>query len=218
MKVLIVDDHATVRMGILLVLQAADDLEVVGEAADGRSAISMARALSPDVILMDLRMPVLDGIEATKALHEKYRVVVLTTFDDDEYLFGALQAGAHGFLLKSAQPQAIILGVRAAARGESVLDPQVTARILARALAVPEAAALPELTGREHEVLQGIGEGLSNPQLAQRLGIGQSTVKTHVSQVLAKLGVSTRLQAARIAYGATSSPGRTGGPADPGTP
>ncbi|KWR73970.1 response regulator [Glutamicibacter mysorens] len=218
MKVLIVDDHATVRMGIRLVLQAADDLEVVGEAADGRSAISMARALSPDVILMDLRMPVLDGIEATKALHEKYRVVVLTTFDDDEYLFGALQAGAHGFLLKSAEPQAIILGVRAAARGESVLDPQVTARILARALAVPEAAALPELTGREQEVLQGIGEGLSNPQLAQRLGIGQSTVKTHVSQVLAKLGVSTRLQAARIAYGATSSPGRTGGPADPGTP
>ncbi|MGP9034435.1 response regulator [Glutamicibacter mysorens] len=218
MKVLIVDDHATVRMGIRLVLQAADDLEVVGEAADGRSAISMARALSPDVILMDLRMPVLDGIEATKALHEKYRVVVLTTFDDDEYLFGALQAGAHGFLLKSAEPQAIILGVRAAARGESVLDPQVTARILARALAVPEAAALPELTGREREVLQGIGEGLSNPQLAQRLGIGQSTVKTHVSQVLAKLGVSTRLQAARIAYGATSSPGRTGGPADPGTP
>ncbi|GAA3299188.1 response regulator [Glutamicibacter nicotianae] len=218
MKVLIVDDHATVRMGIRLVLQAADDLEVVGEAADGRSAISMARALSPDVILMDLRMPVLDGIEATKVLHEKYRVVVLTTFDDDEYLFGALQAGAHGFLLKSAEPQAIILGVRAAARGESVLDPQVTARILARALAVPEAAALPELTGREQEVLQGIGEGLSNPQLAQRLGIGQSTVKTHVSQVLAKLGVSTRLQAARIAYGATSSPGRTGGPADPGTP
>ncbi|MBM7767559.1 DNA-binding NarL/FixJ family response regulator [Glutamicibacter nicotianae] len=199
-------------------LQAADDLEVVGEAADGRSAISMARALSPDVILMDLRMPVLDGIEATKVLHEKYRVVVLTTFDDDEYLFGALQAGAHGFLLKSAEPQAIILGVRAAARGESVLDPQVTDRILARALAVPEAAALPELTGREREVLQGIGEGLSNPQLAQRLGIGQSTVKTHVSQVLAKLGVSTRLQAARIAYGATSSPGRTGGPADPGTP
>lgn len=218
MKVLIVDDHATVRMGIRLVLQAADDLEVVGEAADGRSAISMARALSPDVILMDLRMPVLDGIEATKVLHEKYRVVVLTTFDDDEYLFGALQAGAHGFLLKSAEPQAIILGVRSAARGESVLDPQVTDRILARALAVPEAAALPELTGREREVLQGIGEGLSNPQLAQRLGIGQSTVKTHVSQVLAKLGVSTRLQAARIAYGATSSPGRTGGPADPGTP
>ncbi|MGJ3403962.1 response regulator [Glutamicibacter sp. Je.9.36] len=215
MKVLIVDDHATVRMGIRLVLQAAEDLEVVGEAADGRSAISMARALSPDVILMDLRMPVLDGIEATKALHGSCRVVVLTTFDDDQYLFGALQAGAHGFLLKSAEPQAIIMGVRAAARGESVLDPQVTSRILARALAPePGTVKLPDgLTGREREVLDGLADGLSNPQLAQRLGIGQSTVKTHVSQVLAKLGVSTRLQAAKIAYAATSSPGRTGGPA-----
>lgn len=221
MKVLIVDDHATVRMGIRLVLQAAEDLEVVGEAADGRSAISMARALSPDVILMDLRMPVLDGIEATKALHGSCRVVVLTTFDDDQYLFGALQAGAHGFLLKSAEPQAIIMGVRAAAaRGESVLDPQVTSRILARALAPePGTAKLPDgLTGREREVLDGLAEGLSNPQLAQRLGIGQSTVKTHVSQVLAKLGVSTRLQAAKIAYAATSSPGRTGGPAGPDRP
>ncbi|MFC9935482.1 response regulator [Glutamicibacter sp. NPDC127525] len=220
MKVLIVDDHATVRMGIRLVLQAAEDLEVVGEAADGRSAISMARALSPDVILMDLRMPVLDGIEATKALHGSCRVVVLTTFDDDQYLFGALQAGAHGFLLKSAEPQAIIMGVRAAARGESVLDPQVTSRILARALSPePGTAKLPDgLTGREREVLDGLAEGLSNPQLAQRLGIGQSTVKTHVSQVLAKLGVSTRLQAAKIAYAATSSPGRTGGPAGPNRP
>lgn len=220
MKVLIVDDHATVRMGIRLVLQAAEDLEVVGEAADGRSAISMARALSPDVILMDLRMPVLDGIEATKALHGSSRVVVLTTFDDDQYLFGALQAGAHGFLLKSAEPQAIIMGVRAAGRGESVLDPQVTSRILARALAPePGTAKLPDsLTGREREVLDGLAEGLSNPQLAQRLGIGQSTVKTHVSQVLAKLGVSTRLQAAKIAYAATSSPGRTGGPAGPDRP
>ncbi len=222
MKVLIVDDHATVRMGIRLVLQAADDLEVVGEAADGRSAISMAKALAPDVVLMDLRMPVLDGIEATKVLHESFRVLVLTTFDDDQYLFGALQAGAHGFLLKSAQPEQIIWGVRAAARGESVLDPQVTSRILARALAVePAAVQLPDgLTGREREVLGGLAEGLSNPQLAQRLGIGQSTVKTHVSQVLAKLGVSTRLQAAKIAYaaGATSSPGKTGGPADPDTP
>lgn len=220
MKVLIVDDHATVRMGIRLVLQAAEDLEVVGEAADGRSAISMARALSPDVILMDLRMPVLDGIEATKALHGSCRVVVLTTFDDDQYLFGALQAGAHGFLLKSAEPQAIIMGVRAAARGESVLDPQVTSRILARALSPePGTAKLPDgLTGREREVLDGLAEGLSNPQLAQRLGIGQSTVKTHVSQVLAKLGVSTRLQAAKIAYAATSSPGRTGGLAGPDRP
>lgn len=222
MKVLIVDDHATVRMGIRLVLQAAEDLAVIGEAADGRSAISMAKALSPDVILMDLRMPVLDGIEATKALHGSCAVVVLTTFDDDEYLFGALQAGAHGFLLKSAQPQAIIMAVRAAGRGEAVLDPQVTSRILARALAPePAGAKLPEaLTAREREVLDGLAQGLSNPQLARRLGIGHSTVKTHVSQVLAKLGVSTRLQAARIAFaaGATSSPGRRDDPADPGRP
>jgi len=226
MKVLIVDDHATVRMGIRLVLQAAVDVKVVGEAGDGRSAISMARALNPDVILMDLRLPRLDGIEATKVLHESYRVVVLTTFDDDQYLFGALQAGAHGFLLKSAEPEAIIMGVRAAARGESVLDPQVTSRIVAQALTSEARASdtectLPDdLTGREREVLDGLAQGLSNPQLAQLLGIGQSTVKSHVSQVLAKLGVSTRWQAAKIAYAAeaTSSPGKKDGPAGPGTP
>lgn len=148
-------------------------------------------------------MPVMDGIAATAQISGQTRVIVLTTFDDDDYLFGALQAGAHGFLLKTAEPQAIIDAVRAAGRGQSVLDPQVTARVMERALAAAPPAALPEgLTAREREVLQGIGEGLSNPQLAQRLGIGESTVKTHVSAVLAKLGVSTRLQAAKIAYGA----------------
>ncbi|MFR0637223.1 response regulator [Arthrobacter sp. LS16] len=203
MKILLVDDHSTVRLGIRLVLQAAEDLEVVGEAADGAAAVSMVRALSPDVVLMDLRMPVMDGIAATAQISGQTRVIVLTTFDDDDYLFGALQAGAHGFLLKTAEPQAIIDAVRAAGRGQSVLDPQVTARVMERALAAAPPAVLPEgLTAREREVLQGIGEGLSNPQLAQRLGIGESTVKTHVSAVLAKLGVSTRLQAAKIAYGA----------------
>ena len=207
MKILLVDDHSTVRLGIRLVLQAAEDLEVVGEAADGAAAVSMVRALSPDVVLMDLRMPVMDGIAATAQISGQTRVIVLTTFDDDDYLFGALQAGAHGFLLKTAEPQAIIDAVRAAGRGQSVLDPQVTARVMERALAAAPPAAPPavlpeELTAREREVLQGIGEGLSNPQLAQRLGIGESTVKTHVSAVLAKLGVSTRLQAAKIAYGA----------------
>ncbi|QRQ79345.1 response regulator [Glutamicibacter protophormiae] len=203
MKILLVDDHSTVRLGIRLVLQAAEDLEVVGEAADGAAAVSMVRALEPDVVLMDLRMPVMDGIAATAQISGQARVIVVTTFDDDDYLFGALQAGAHGFLLKTAEPQAIIDAVRAAGHGQSVLDPQVTARVMERALASAPPTVLPEgLTAREREVLEGIGEGLSNPQLAQRLGIGESTVKTHVSAVLSKLGVSTRLQAARIAYGA----------------
>lgn len=203
MKILLVDDHSTVRLGIRLVLQGAGDLEVVGEAADGAAALPMVRALAPDVVLMDLRMPVMDGIAATARISGQAKVIVLTTFDDDDYLFGALQAGAHGFLLKSAEPEAIIEAVRAAGRGQSVLDPQVTARVMERALASAPPAVLPEgLTAREREVLEGIGEGLSNPQLAQRLGIGESTVKTHVSAVLSKLGVGTRLQAARIAYGA----------------
>lgn len=208
--VLIVDDHSTVRMGLRLIVQSAADLSVLGEAADGRQAIAMAAALRPAVVLMDLRMPVLDGIAATRAIvaAETARVLVLTTFDDDEYLFGALQAGAHGFLLKSAAPEHILDALRRAARGQSVLAPEVTARVVAQAMAnIPATGehsapteSLETLTERELEVLRGLGEGLSNPQLAQRLGIGESTVKTHVSRVMAKLHVDSRLQAARIAF------------------
>lgn len=208
LKVLIVDDHSTVRMGIRMILEADPELEVVGEAADGRQAVSMTRALRPDVVLMDLRMPVLDGVAATGQITDAQlsRVLVLTTFDDDDYLFGALQAGAHGFLLKSSTPTQILAGVKTAASGNSVLDPAVTARVVAQAMsalseATPPASALSEtLTGREIRVLQGLGQGLSNPQIAQDLGIGETTVKTHVSRVMAKLGVVSRLQAAKIAF------------------
>lgn len=207
MKVLIVDDHSAVRLGIRMVLEASSRIEVVGEAADGRQALAMARALGPEVVLMDLRMPVMDGIAATAALreHGTAKVLVLTTFDDDEYLFGALQAGAHGFLLKSAEPEQIIDAVLAVAAGRAVLSPELTARVIRRAVrsapAAPRREPLPEsLTEREIQVLRGLGQGLSNPQIAAQLGIGESTVKTHASRVMDKLGVQTRLQAARVAF------------------
>ncbi|MGO2052474.1 response regulator [Glutamicibacter sp. 287] len=206
-KTLIVDDHSTVRMGIRLILEADSALEVVGEASDGRQAVDMARALRPEVVLMDLRMPILDGVAATAEISSAglARVLVLTTFDDDAYLFGALQAGAHGFLLKSSTPAQILDGVKTAARGCSVLDPEVTSRVVAQAMAAldpqPAPPPLPEtLTERELEVLAGLGAGLSNPQIAARLGIGETTVKTHVSRVMGKLSVSSRLQAAKIAF------------------
>lgn len=204
MKLLIVDDHSTVRLGLRLVVQEDPLIEVVGEAADGRAAVRMATALHPDVVLMDLRMPVLDGVEATALITaaKLARVLVLTTFDDDEYLFGALHAGAHGFLLKSSEPSVIINAVRATARGDSVLSAEVTGRVIAQALSSkqPEEPNLESLTERELEVLAGLGQGLSNPQLADQLGIGETTVKTHVSRVMAKLAVSSRLQAAKIAF------------------
>jgi len=207
MKVMIVDDHSAVRLGIRMVLEANARIEVVGEAADGRQALAMARALGPEVVLMDLRMPVMDGIAATAALreHGTAKVLVLTTFDDDEYLFGALQAGAHGFLLKSAEPEQIIDAVLAVAAGRAVLSPELTARVIRRAVqpaqAAPPREPLPEsLTEREIQVLRGLGQGLSNPQIAAQLGIGESTVKTHASRVMDKLGVQTRLQAARVAF------------------
>lgn len=205
-KVLVVDDHATVRLGIRMVLDADPGIEVVAEAEHGRRAVELARAHRVDVVLMDLRMPVLDGVSATGQIRAAGlgRVLVLTTFDDDEYLFGALQAGAHGFLLKSATPNQIITAVHDAAAGRSTLSPEVTARVLQRALsaaAAPQAPAGWELlTERERQVLQLLGQGLSNPQIGDALLIGETTVKTHVSRLLMKLGVATRVQAARIAF------------------
>lgn len=204
-SVLLVDDHAAIRLGMSMVLESDPAILVAGQAADGRGAVSMARALRPDVVLMDLRMPVMDGVEATRAIvAESLSVVlVLTTFDHDDYLFGALAAGAAGFLLKSAEPRDIVEAVHRVASGDQVISPAVTARVVAAALASghPVASAdrnesLSRLTGREAQVLECLGEGLSNHGISRTLGISETTVKTHVSRVLAKLSLSSRVQAA----------------------
>lgn len=206
--VLLADDHAAIRLGMRMVVDTAPDMEVVGEAGDGALAVSMAATLRPDVVLMDLRMPVMDGVEATQQIcaGEFAQVLVLTTFDHDSYLFGALQAGAAGFLLKTAEPGAITDAIRRVHSGDQVIAPEVTARIVAAALsagAAPgadsepaEPAGLHALTGREREVFECLGEGLSNYTIGRRLGISEATVKTHVSRVLAKLGLQSRVQAA----------------------
>lgn len=206
--VLLADDHAAIRLGMHMVVDTSPDMEVVGEAGDGAAAVAMARALRPDVVLMDLRMPVMDGIEATGIIAGEglARVLVLTTFDHDAQLFGALRAGAAGFLLKSAEPGAITEAVRRVHDGDQVIAPEVTARIVAAALsagtaAVPGPAEPPGwdlLTEREREVFGALGEGLSNYSIGRRLGISEATVKTHVSRVLAKLGLQSRVQAALL--------------------
>ena len=188
--------------------------KVVGEAGDGATAVAMARALQPDVVLMDLRMPVMDGVEATGTIVAAgwAKVVALTTFDHDSYLFGVLTAGASGFLLKTAEPAEITTALRRVHEGGTVIAPEVAGRLVAAAVsrdaAAAAAAALPapavELTARESEVLDCLGEGLSNVRIARRLGISETTVKTHVSHVLAKLGVESRLQAALAARTRTS--------------
>jgi DNA-binding NarL/FixJ family response regulator len=206
-RVLIADDHTTIRAGLRLVLDAADDIEVVGEAADGAVAVRQAAALRPHVVLMDIRMPGTDGIAATRAITSAgyADVLVLTTFDIDEYVFGALRAGAAGFLLKTVEPHALIEAVRRVAAGDGVLAPELTRRVLAT-FVTPEPAAdqsrcadLDQLTARERDVLAALGRGLSNAELAATLGITEATAKTHVSRVLAKLGCTSRVQAAIIA-------------------
>jgi len=207
-RVLLADDHAAIRAGLRMLLATAGDIEVVGEAGDGAVAVANARALRPDVVLMDVRMPGTDGVTATRQIVEAglSEVLVLTTFDLDEYVFGALRAGAAGFLLKTAEATALVDAVRHVAAGDGVVAPEVTRRLIAE-LSAPRdgngvgrrspAKDLPaDLTPRERDVLAGLGSGLSNAELAGELMISEATAKTHVSRVLAKLGVTSRVQAA----------------------
>jgi two-component system, NarL family, response regulator LiaR len=198
---LIADDHAVVREGLRAFLDLQDGIEVAGEAADGREAVSEADRLRPDVVLMDLVMPSLDGVEAMRELRTRVpqaRVVVLTSFLDDERLLPALRAGAAGYLLKNVEPRELAQSIRLAAAGEAMIDPAVAARLV-DALGEDRRAPVPELTPREQEVLDLIEGGFANKRIALELGIAEKTVKTHVSHVLAKLGVSDRTQAALYA-------------------
>jgi DNA-binding NarL/FixJ family response regulator len=206
----VVDDQMLVRAGLRLLLDEQPDIEVVGEAGDGARAIDAARQLAPDVVLMDIRMPGLDGIEATRRLSQAgseapARVVILTTYELDEYVFDALGAGACGFLLKHAPPDELIRGVRAAAGGDALLAPSVTRRLIAEFTrrvprAVPTSPPLDDLTGREREVLLLLARGLSNAEIAGALHVSEWTVKTHVAHVLDKLGLRDRVQAVILAY------------------
>jgi NarL family two-component system response regulator LiaR len=201
-RVLIVDDHSVVREGLQAFLQLQDDLEVVGEAADGEEAIEAASRLQPDVILMDLVMPRLGGVAAMRRLREEVpeaRVIVLTSFIDDDKLLPALRAGAAGYLLKNTEPQELARAVRAAHAGEALLDPVVAARLVETLAAEDGQEPLDRLTPREREVLVLIGRGFSNKRIANELDLSEKTVKTHVGHVLAKLGVTDRTQAAVVA-------------------
>ncbi len=216
-RVVVVDDQSVIRAGLRMIIDHEPDLVVVGEAADGNEALDVVRATRPDVVLMDIRMPNLDGLEATRRLRSAPfgtpAVVVLTTFDDEEYVLGAVRAGAAGFLLKDAGPDLLVHGIRAAHRGDALVDPAVTGTLIARCLeleqeagrnGLPDAqrwrAAVDSLSAREREVLIGMARGWSNRRLSKELSLGETTVKTHVSNVLAKLGAASRVEAVVVAY------------------
>jgi DNA-binding NarL/FixJ family response regulator len=206
-RVLLADDQSLVRAGFRMILQAEPDIEIVGEAGDGREAIAQAATLRPDVVLMDIRMPHVDGIEATREITARAdapHVIVLTTFDLDEYVYESLQAGASAFLLKDAREQQLVAAIRVVAEGGSLFAPSVTRRLIERfadrAPSPPEARGLEELTAREREVLRLVARGLSNAEIAETLVVSEHTTKTHVASVLHKLGVRNRVQAVVFAY------------------
>ncbi|MCW2560076.1 MAG: two component transcriptional regulator, LuxR family [Mycobacterium sp.] len=214
-RVLLVDDHPLLRLGFSLLIDAEDDMRVVGQAADGVEAVALAASLSPDVVLMDVRMPVLDGIAAARRIiadRPAAKVVILTTFDLDEYAFESLRAGASGFLLKNTRPEELLAGVRAVASGDALLSPSTTRRLLDTyagvfgggrdPVPVPRSGydPLSVLTSRERDVFTLLVAGLSNPLVAERLGLSESTVKTHVAHLLAKLDLRDRVHAVIFAY------------------
>jgi DNA-binding NarL/FixJ family response regulator len=207
-RVLLCDDQALVRSGFQMILEAQPDIEVVGEAEDGREGIDLANRLLPDVILMDVRMPNLDGVEATRRLvaqQTSARIIILTTFDLDEYVYAAIRAGASAFLLKDVRPAQLVDAIRVVAAGDALLAPSVTRRLLeqfAESLPGDDAPppALESLTDREIEVLKLVATGLANAEIAERLFLGETTVKSHVSSVLRKLGLRDRVQAVVLAY------------------
>lgn len=212
-RVLLVDDHDLVRTGFRTILESEPGIEVIGEARDGEEAVAQAAALGPDVVCMDVQMPGMDGLEATRRIvatrdaHPEHPVgvLVLTTFDRDDYLFAALDAGASGFLLKNASPEKLVEAVQVIARGDALLAPDVTRRVIARATVAREGTTaiderLADLTEREGEVLRLLARGLSNAEIARQLWLGEATVKTHVSKVLLKLGLRDRVHAVVFAY------------------
>jgi DNA-binding NarL/FixJ family response regulator len=209
-RILICDDLALVRAGFKLILDAEDDLEVVGEASDGAEACELAKTTAPDVILMDVRMPNMNGIEATRQItaadgEDGPKVLILTTFDLDEYVYEALRAGASGFLLKDVPAEQLVAGIRVVAAGEALLAPSITKRLIedfarAAAPAEPPPAALDDLTAREREVFKLMARGMSNAEIAQSLVVSDTTVKTHVARILMKLNLRDRVQAVVLAY------------------
>jgi DNA-binding NarL/FixJ family response regulator len=221
-RVLLVDDQALVRAGFRMILDAEPEMEVVGEAADGREAIEQVRALRPEVVLMDIRMPELDGLEAARRILENARedeaprILMLTTFDLDEYVYEALRAGASGFLLKDTPPEQLVAAIHVVANGEALLSPSITRRVISEFVKgngpKPQAQfpRLDDLTAREQEVLTLIARGLSNAEIAKSLYVSETTVKTHVARILMKLGLRDRVQAVVLAYEAgVVTPGDT---------